>query len=247
MPSKKRKLIVSGLSHHFPTSGPYPTVLHNISFEIREGELVALVGPSGCGKSTLLRIMAGLIQPTTGRLQSDFERHAMVFQNFALFPWLTAEQNIEFGLLMNEMPKPERERLVRDKIIEVGLKGAAKKYPKQLSGGMRQRVGLARALALNPDLLLMDEPFSSLDTLTAGVLREDILALWQKYHGTVIMVTHLIEEAVTMADRVIIFGTSPATVRKIVPITLPRPRNNRSPEFYALVDEITAEIVAASQ
>ena len=238
----KPTLTISDLSHRFVETGPHPTVLHKLSFSVTQGELVALVGPSGCGKSTLLRIIAGLVKPSSGEVNSDFKQPALVFQNFALFPWLSAKENIAFGLRMNKVSRPERDRIVREKVLEVGLKGAETKYPKQLSGGMRQRVGLARALAVKPDLLLLDEPFSSLDTFTASQLREDVLRLWSKYQGTIIMVTHLVEEAVAMADRVIVFGTSPASIRRIVNVALPRPRNTRSAEFYHLTDQITKEI-----
>ena len=217
-------------------------VLKDISFDIYGGEFVCLVGPSGCGKSTLLKLLAGLEKLKKGEIASQAKKVAMVFQNFALFPWLTVKQNVEFGLKMEGMSKKERNKIALEKINEVGLTGFENKHPAELSGGMKQRVGLARALTMNPDLLFMDEPFSSLDVLTAEKLRVELLHIWEKYKMTVIMVTHLVEEAVELADRVIVFAPWPTYIKEVAEIKIARPRNKRSPEYYNLVDQITKKI-----
>jgi len=214
---------------------------------------VCLVGPSGCGKSTLLRIIVGLEKPTSGAvrfqgkpLAPENPQVAMVFQSAALFPWLTVEQNVEVGLeALRVPPEPRRQRAI--KYIEaVGLTGFENAYPRELSGGMRQRVGIARALAVEPLLLCMDEPFSSLDALTAQSLRDEILDLWADPDlppEAVLMVTHSIEEAVYLADRVIVLSGRPGHIAAELEIDLPRPRNRRDPEFYGWVDDIYSLIV----
>ncbi len=245
-------LTVERVQHTFPEDKKKFEAIRDVSFSVKPGSFTAIVGPSGGGKSTLLRIIAGLIKPTGGDIKIETNKIALVFQNFALFPWLTAFENIEFGLKMSArggsasggkfLTKNDRHKIVHQKIAEVGLTGFEHKYPKELSGGMRQRVGLARALAVSPDLLLMDEPFSSLDTFTAEKLRKDLLDIWLKYKMTIVMVTHLIEEAVALGDEVIVLSARPAQVKSTTPIPLPRPRNLRSPEFFRLVDELTAQI-----
>ena len=235
-------LTLEHIHHIFPEDRKKFEVIKDVSFTVKAGSFTAIVGPSGGGKSTLLRIIAGLITPTKGAIKIETHKIALVFQNFALFPWLTTFENIEFGLKMRGLKKNDRHKIVHEKIAEVGLTGFEHKYPKELSGGMRQRVGLARALAVSPDLLLMDEPFSSLDTFTAEKLRADLLAIWLKYKMTIVMVTHLIEEAVALADEVIVFSKRPAEVKSTTIIDLPRPRNMRSQEFFHLVDKLTAEI-----
>lgn len=216
-------------------------VLHDISFWVRRSEFLSIVGPSGSGKSTLLKIILGLYKGR-GYIKNQSTSTAMVFQNFALFPWLSVVENVEFGLKMLGKNPKERRAGALEMIRDVGLAGFEKKYPHELSGGMRQRVGIARALAISPDLLLMDEPFSSLDEFTAEKLRADLLSLWQKYKMTVVMVTHLIEEAVELSDRVAIVSARPAMIKRIVPINLPRPRIKRSEEYFRLVDSIAEEI-----
>lgn len=236
-------LKVNDLSHSFTGENKKIfEVIKNISFSVKEGEFLSIVGPSGGGKSTLLRIITGLIKPTRGTVEVNTSKMAMVFQNFAIFPWLTVHDNIGFGLKMAGVSARERKAIIAEKIKEVGLSGFDKKYPKELSGGMRQRVGLARALAVSPELLIMDEPFSSLDTFTAEKLRADLLEIWYKYKMTIVMVTHLVEEALQMSDIIIIVSRRPASIKQILDINLDRPRNNRSENFFSLLDNITSQI-----
>jgi len=223
-------------------------VLKEISFTVREGEFIALVGPSGCGKSTLLRILTGLILPTEGAvlyknevLRSVNLDSAMVFQSFALFPWLTVMENIEVGLEARGLSKKVRQDRAVEFIDKVGLDGFEEAYPRELSGGMKQRVGIARALAVEPTLLCMDEPFSSLDPLTSLALREEVLMLWEDKAmpvNTIIMVTHMIEEAVLMADRVLVLSPHPGTLVKDIAIPLSRPREKKDPILNEISDQI---------
>jgi len=217
-------------------------VLKNISIDVYPGEFVSIIGPSGCGKSTFLKIISNLIRSQKGSTASDSKEMSMIFQNFALFPWLTVKENIEFGLKMKGMSKKDREKIVAEKIEEVELSGFENKYPTELSGGMKQRVGIARALAVDPDLLLMDEPFSSLDEITAERLRTKLQEIWLKYKMTIIMVTHLVEEAVELSDRIIVFSQRPASVKDNITVNMERPRNKRSKEYYDLVDRVEKQI-----
>lgn len=217
-------------------------VLHNISFEVKEGEFLTILGPSGCGKSTLLRILVGITKQSRGEVVFSStglkSETAAVFQSFALFPWLTAYENVEFGLKMRGFSDKDRERLVKEHLQETGLTRFENSYPKDLSGGMKQRVGIARALAISPRILLMDEPFSSLDVFTATKLRREVLEFWVKDKMTVVMVTHLVDEAIEMADRVLVMTPRPGKIEATIEVGLPRPRNTRSPEFFQLVDKI---------
>ncbi len=242
-------LHVRGISHFFAgETGKRLETLKDISFSVRQGEFFVLLGPSGCGKSTLLRIIAGTIRPTRGEIAFrdglSKDKISMIFQSFAIFPWLTVRENVAFGLKMKGVPTKEQEKIVAEHIHEIGLHGFENAYPKDLSGGMKQRVGIARALSLNPQLLLMDEPFSALDAFTAEKLRKELLDLWMRDKMTKGMVTHLVDEAVERADRILVMTPIPGKVEAVVPIDLPRPRNRRSPEFFALVDKLT-EIVRA--
>lgn len=224
------------------------TVLQDIDLTISEGEFVAILGPSGSGKSTLLRIIAGLVKSTSGSVNylglpivSANPGVSMVFQSFALFPWLTVLQNVELGLRYKDLSQAEKRGRAVDVIDMIGLDGFEGAYPRELSGGMRQRVGLGRALVMGPDILLMDEPFSALDVLTAENLRRDLLELWLEKKiptKSIIMVTHGIEEAVYMADRAVVLSRDPATVIADIPITLPHWRERKDEAFTRLVDRI---------
>jgi NitT/TauT family transport system ATP-binding protein len=245
----KPLISVKDLTKTFPTrdGGELP-VLEGINLDIRRGEIVALLGKSGSGKSTLLRCIAGLIFPTTGSvayngrpLKGVNPGTSLVFQTFALLPWLTVQQNVELGLEAQGVDPAERARRALEAIDLIGLDGFESAFPKELSGGMRQRVGFARALVVQPDLLLMDEPFSALDVLTAENLRTELLELWQANEfpaDAILIVTHNIEEAVTFADRVIVLGTNPGRIKAELGCLIPRPRDRRSEQFAALVDEI---------
>ena len=225
-------------------------VLDNVELDLRAGEIVGLLGRSGSGKSTLLRIIAGLLTPTAGsvewqgrRLTGPAEGVAMVFQSFALFPWLTVQENVELGLEAQGVARAERESRAETAIDLIGLGGYESAYPKELSGGMRQRVGLARALVVHPDLLLMDEPFSALDVLTAETLRTDLIDLWSEGKlpiKSVLMVTHNIEEAVLMCDRILVFSSNPGRVASELGVQFPHPRNRLDPAFRQMVDNIYA-------
>ena len=228
-------------------------VLNNISLSINSHEYISVVGPSGGGKSTLLRIMMGLEKCTSGevmikgeQLKDKVDPHmAMVFQSFGLFPWLTVVENVEFGLESIHISKEERRKKSVNIIQEVGLEGFENAYPRELSGGMKQRVGIARALVLDPEVLLMDEPFSALDPLTAEALREEILKVWSNRLTTpdvVMMVTHNVEEAVYLSDRVVILSQRPARVVKDLYIDIPRPREKRDASIYEYTDQITTLI-----
>ena len=222
-------------------------VLDNINFTLHENEIVALLGKSGSGKSTFLRIIAGLINPTHGevkyrdkKVSAPVPDVSMVFQSFALMPWLTVLQNVELGLEARNIQEKERKKRALKAIDMVGLDGFENAYPRELSGGMKQRVGFARALVLEPDVLLMDEPFSALDILTAENLREDLLDLWEDNDAMqgILYVTHSIEEAVLTADRIIIFGSNPGFIRGELKINIPHPRSSQDPAIADLVDEV---------
>jgi NitT/TauT family transport system ATP-binding protein len=245
----KPLISVRDLTKNFATrdGGELP-VLEGINLDVRRGEIVALLGKSGSGKSTLLRCIAGLIVPSTGTvtylgrpLRGVNPGVSLVFQTFALLPWLTVQQNVELGLEAQGVEPAERARRAVEAIDLIGLDGFESAFPKELSGGMRQRVGFARALVVQPDLLLMDEPFSALDVLTAENLRTELVELWQSGEfpaDGILIVTHNIEEAVMFADRVIVLGTNPGRIKTELSTTLARPRDRRSEEFGALVDEI---------
>ncbi len=229
------------------------TVLDDLSFRLEGGEFVCLVGPSGSGKSTLLRMVAGLVRPTSGEIvyrgqpvAGICRKVAVIFQSFALLPWLSVHDNVSLGLEAAGVPREERQRRASVYIDKVGLDGFEDAYPRELSGGMKQRVGIARALTVEPELLLMDEPFSALDALTAQNLREEVLTLWQDESlpvDSVLMVTHGIEEAVFMADRVIVLSARPGKLVADVKIDLPRPRNMKTDQFGKLTDKIYSLIL----
>jgi NitT/TauT family transport system ATP-binding protein len=242
-------LSAKGVAKTFPLpAGGVQTVLEEVTFHVAAGEVVALLGRSGSGKSTLLRILAGLILPSHGNvLAKGLPLHgpnpgvAMVFQSFALLPWLTVQENAELGLFARGVDKEICEREALHALSMVGLEGFEGAYPKELSGGMRQRVGFARAFVMKPEVLMMDEPFSALDVLTAENLRGEISDLWERGvfpAKSILVVTHNIEEAVLLADRVVILGANPGCIRGEVKVDIPRPRDKKGPRFVALVDYI---------
>jgi NitT/TauT family transport system ATP-binding protein len=223
-------------------------VLDHLNFKLYPNEIVALLGKSGSGKSTLLRIIGGLTKPSGGRIlyrgqpiAEPIKSLAMIFQSFALMPWITVLQNVELGLEALGLPREERRARALKAIDIVGLDGFESAYPKELSGGMRQRVGFARAIVVDPEILLMDEPFSALDVLTADNLRSDLLKLWgskETQIKNILLVTHNIEEAVFLADRIIVLGQSPSSVRAELVVDIPHERNDQDPKFRAIVDHI---------
>ena len=243
------KLEVSNLTKGFPRGrGEVMPVLEDISFAVADLEFVAIVGPSGCGKSTFLRIVDGLIPPDRGAIRIngravDGPGHGrgMVFQSFDLFPWRTAIGNVEFGLEMMDVSRRECRARAQRWIDLVGLRGFEHSYPHQLSGGMQQRVGLARALAIEPEVLLMDEPFGALDVQTRDLLQDELLAIWQRERKTVVFVTHSIEEAIYLADRIVLFTPRPARIERVLDVPFGRPRTEdvkSTPRFVELRREI---------
>lgn len=235
------------------TDGSQRMVLNNVDFTLKVGEIVALLGQSGSGKSTLLRIMAGLIGADSGealykgkQISAPIQGVSMVFQSFALFPWLSVQKNVELGLEARGVSPAEQAERAQKAISLIGLEGFEGALPRELSGGMRQRVGIARAIVLEPEVLLMDEAFSALDVMTGERLRDDILELWQSGKlptKSILVVSHNIEEAVMMADRVLIFSSNPGRVRIEIPISLGRPRLPKSPDINYLVDKLYSEMV----
>jgi NitT/TauT family transport system ATP-binding protein len=231
-----------------PQPGRSLSVLEGIDFTLRVGEFVSIVGPSGCGKTTLLRIMAGLVHPDAGRLDvlgkaadGPGPERAMVFQSFALLPWLNARENVAFGLELRDVARAKRLAVADGYLRLVGLSGFENAYPRQLSGGMQQRIGLARALAVDPAILLMDEPLGAVDALTRSWLQLDLLRIWDETRKSVVFVTHDVGEAVLLSDRVVVMGTRPGRILEEVTIDLPRPRNDATrelPRFHELSTRI---------
>ena len=246
------------VSKSYPTEGgQHVTILDALNLEVREGEMLALLGQSGSGKSTILRLMAGLADPTQGAvlcrgepLEGINPLLSLVFQTFALYPWLTVEQNVAIGLMRRRLPRGETADEIERALELIGVTGYENAYPKQLSGGMRQRVGLARALVARPELLCMDEAFSALDVLTAENLRNEVIELWrgsrQAGIKSIFFVTHNIEEAVYMASRIVIMSSHPGRIKHVIPNTLPYPREPNSSGFAALVDQIRAAITSVA-
>ncbi len=240
----KPVVVIQDLWMSFPGKGKGEAihVLERVNLEVEEGEFVCIVGPSGCGKSTLLNIVAGFLHHSRGQVTVEGQpvhgpdpRRIFVFQENGIFPWLTVRDNICFGIRRDD---PRREEIFRHYVDMVGLKGFENAYPRELSGGMRQRVEIARALASSPEIIYMDEPFGALDFLTRLKMRSDLIRIWQEERKTILFVTHDIEEAVQLADRVIVMSRRPATVQEVVRVDLPRPRNLDAPEYLALRDRI---------
>ena len=226
------KLRIDNVALRFkPRTGDLVTALENISLGVEDKEFSVIVGPSGCGKTSLLRLVAGLIEPTEGSISLDNtsisgpgKDRGMVFQSYTLFPWLTVQDNVEFGLRIAGIPTTQRREASRRYIAQVGLTGFERLYPKQLSGGMMQRVALARALANDPAILLMDEPFGALDSQTRSLMQELLLDIWQSSHKTVLFITHDIDESILLGDRVYVMTARPGRIKEMVEIDLPRPR-----------------------
>lgn len=245
------RLSVRGIAKTFP--GPPPVrVLEPIDLEVADGELVCLLGPSGCGKSTLMQIIAGFQTATAGSVVIDDKpvtrpdpKRIFVFQERGVFPWLTVEDNIGFGLA--GLPRAARAARIAEYIKLVNLEGFEQAFPHELSGGMKQRVEVARALAVDPDMLFLDEPFGALDSMTRQSLRSELLRIWRATGKTILFVTHDVDESVQLADRVVVMSARPATIRRIVEIDLPRPRDLSSPRYLELRDGILAEIGLAHE
>jgi NitT/TauT family transport system ATP-binding protein len=240
----RSKIVVRGLWMTFQRKGGEAVhVLEDINLDVRDGEFVCLVGPSGCGKSTLLNIAGGFLAATQGEIRIDGEpvlapdpKRIFIFQENAVFPWLTVEENVGFGV--KRATAAERKELIEHYVEMVGLTGFGRAFPRELSGGMRQRVEIARALAAEPDVLFMDEPFGALDYLTRLRLRHELIQIWQRERRTVLFVTHDVEEAIQLADRVVVMGKRPSRLRAIVPVGAERPRDLDDPMYRLLRDEI---------
>jgi NitT/TauT family transport system ATP-binding protein len=248
-------LSAKDVARHFTRGrGNNVCVLDGVNLTLRDGEIVGLLGRSGCGKSTLLRIIAGLMPPSSGEVlycgqpvKGPVDGTAMVFQTFALFPWLTVLENVEAGLEAKSVPPKEARARALRAIDLIGLDGFESAYPREISGGMRQRVGFARALVVEPAILLMDEPFSALDVLTAETLRTDLIDLWIEHKlpiKSILLVTHNIEEAVFMCDRILVFSSNPGRVVDEIQVSFPHPRNRLDPAFRQMVDDIYARMTA---
>ena len=250
-------LSIENLSRVFTSpKGQTTQALTPVNFEVRENDFVTILGPSGCGKSTLLRIVAGLDRPTTGQVvldgspvQGPGADRGMVFQSYTLFPWLNIEQNIRFGLRERGMPEREQKERSDFFIAKVGLRGFEQHFPKQLSGGMQQRTAIARALANDPKILLLDEPFGALDNQTRVLMQELLLGIWESAQKTVLFVTHDIDEAIFMANRVVVLSARPGRIKTELAVPFPHPRHytiKTSPEFMTLKAQLTEEIRAES-
>ena len=237
---------LKNLSKSFKIKDKELKVLKDINLEIREGEFFVLLGPSGCGKSTLLRIISGLEGDYQGSVEFDKlvkkSDLSFIFQQFALLPWLTVYENAKLGLLSKDMPENKKNNIVTNELTKLGLKKFLNSYPKELSGGMKQRVGIARALATNPKIIFMDEPFSELDSFTSKELRNDVLRIWQEQKPTIIMVTHRIDEALELGDRIAILTPLPGSIKAIINNNLSRPRDKRSKKFFDFEDKIDGMI-----
>jgi ABC-type nitrate/sulfonate/bicarbonate transport system ATPase subunit len=226
------KLHIHHVSKTYRSDGQELLAIDEIDLKIKNEEFATILGPSGCGKSTLLRIVAGLIKPTRGIVRLDGNRIArpgqdrgMVFQSYTLFPWLSVKENIQFGLEISGMPKAQQEQIAQEFVEKVGLKGFEKTYPKGLSGGMKQRVAIARALANNPAILLLDEPFGALDAQTRALMQELLTQVWEELHKTILFVTHDVEEAIFLSDRVFVMTARPGKIKAEIDIPLGRPRS----------------------
>jgi len=251
MLEKRTHLAVRGVTKRFTVGDEEIEALARVDVTIGEGEFVCLIGASGCGKSTLLRLIAGFDEPSTGDVTSGGKPitgpgsdRGMVFQDYALFPWMTVRQNIGFGPRQRQLPRKEIAEIANEFVRLVGLERFADRYPSQLSGGMKQRVAIARVLANNAQVLLMDEPFGALDALTREQLQGELLQIWKRTGVTIIFVTHSVEEAVLMADRVLVMSAGPGRIENDITIDLPRPRDVSSPEFNAVRRDVARRLTS---
>jgi NitT/TauT family transport system ATP-binding protein len=243
----RMKLRMDHVGMVFQRDGRSTPVLEDINLDVADGEFICLVGPSGAGKSTMLNVMGGFLSPTSGSITIDGQavlgpdpRRILVFQERGVFPWLTVEGNIGFGL--SQLSSAERDQRIAHYVQMVRLQGFEHTYPSDLSGGMKQRLQVARALAVNPDILYLDEPFGALDSVTRLIMRGELLRIWQTERRTIIFVTHDIDEAVQLADRVVVLSSRPAKIEDVLTIDLPHPRNISSPRYLALRDELLSKI-----
>jgi ABC-type nitrate/sulfonate/bicarbonate transport system ATPase subunit len=244
-------VVIRGVSKRFAVGDGEVEALSRIDATIEQGQLVCLIGASGCGKSTMLRIVAGFEEPTTGEVLVDGKRitgpgsdRGMVFQDYALFPWMTVRQNIGFGPRQRQLPRSEVAEIADEFVKLVGLERSANRYPSQLSGGMKQRVAIARVLANNANILLMDEPFGALDALTREQLQRELLQIWARTRVTILFVTHSVEEAALLADRVLVMSAGPGRIEGDIEIALPRPREVSSPEFNAVRRDLARRLTS---
>jgi NitT/TauT family transport system ATP-binding protein len=229
--------------------GSIVKAVSGLELSIHEGEIICLVGPSGCGKTTLIRLIAGLETPTKGevflrgkRVEGPSAEVGMVFQDFALFPWRTVRRNIEFGLELKKVPKNERYQISNEFIDLVDLEGFEDAFPRELSGGMKQRVGIARALANEPAVLMMDEPFGSLDAQTRNIMQMELLKIWERTRKTIIFITHSVDESIFLADRVVVLTARPASIKAVFEVDLPRPRERASDPFAHIRSEVLEDL-----
>lgn len=246
------KIELRGVRKRYQSNQGTVEALHDINLTVEEGEFLCLIGPSGCGKSTLLRILAGLYKQSGGEVKvytngaASRPLNAVVFQEYAIFPWRTVAENVSFGLEMRGVPKTQREQRTESYLSKVGLTQFAHHYPYQLSGGMKQRVALARAMANDPEILLMDEPFGALDAQTRAVLQQELLRIWDEEKKTVVYVTHSIEEAIMLGDRVVLMTARPGQIKAIYEVNLPRPRTfeiRTTLEYNRLANVLWKELV----
>ena len=242
---------IQGVNKTFPTSTNDVVALKAIDLEIPAGQFVCLLGPSGCGKSTLLNAVAGFAQPSSGRISANGKlvtepgpERGMVFQEYALFPWMTVSDNVAFGLQVQNLPARQIQARVDELLVLLNLSEFKDRYPRDLSGGVRQRVAIARVLALDSPILLMDEPFGALDALTRRSLQDELLRIWSELGKTILFVTHSIEESIFLADRIVVMTYRPGTVKQDIMVSLPRPRDASSPEFNALKRQLSESVMA---
>lgn len=247
------EVLVENVNKVFISAHGEVAALDGINLAINRGEFLALLGPSGCGKTTLLNVIAGFSPPTSGRVLANGTvvtgpgpERGMVFQEYALFPWMTVEKNVAFGLEIKKIPKPKIREMVHGLLEKLQLTDFQHRFPKDLSGGMKQRVAIARVLALDPPIMLMDEPFGALDALTRRMMQDELLRIWMEFRKTIIFVTHGILESIYLADRVAVMTYRPGTIKRIVPIELARPRDESSPGFIKL-QKYLSELVMEEQ